>query len=114
MILIMIWSNIASLGFALYLIRNNLVIIVSEPGHLYLFYMGAHVAMIQPLTTWIFSWKNFNSVSSLLHESSWFKILRTFTFIMVPFTLIVLYLVACGNDTKATQYGINHPFDIAT
>lgn len=110
----MIWSNIASLGFALFLIRNSLLYVVIEPGHIYLLYMGAYVAMIQPLTTWIFSWKNFNSVSSLLHESSWFKILRTLTFIMVPFALIVLYLVACGNSTKATLHGYHHPFDTAT
>jgi len=102
------------MGFGLYSIRNNLTIISIEPGHLYLFYMGVHVAIIQPLTIWIFSWKNFNSVSSLLPESPWFKILRTLMFIMVPFALTVLYLVTCGYETKATLYGFNHPFDIAT
>ena len=72
------------------------------------------MAIIQPLTTWIFSWKNFNSVSSLLHESPWLKMVKTFIFISVPLTLIVLYLVACANNTKATMYGYNYPLDYKT
>ena len=73
--------------------------------------MTYNIVLISPLTTWLFSCKNFNSVSSLLNDSKLFKIVTNVVLWLFIFVLLVLYFTSCCISSYADVYTINNPLN---
>ena len=109
MLLIMLWINIGQLGFAIFFKYHGIVPGDWDFGTYCLYNLTYNIVLISPCTTWIFSWKNFNSVSSLLNDAKVLKIATNLVFWLFLFVLLVLYFTSCCMSAYADVYTLNNP-----
>lgn len=109
MLLIMLWINIGQLGYAIFFKNHGIVPGDLDFGGYFLYNLTYDIVLISPCTTWIFSWKNFNSVSNLLNDSKLLKIASKLVCWLFLFVLLVLYFTSCCVSAYADVYTKNNP-----
>ncbi len=110
--MVMVWINASQFYYAWFYYPNPSIVDKDDLAQKFLVNLSLWSVLVTPLTTWLFVWKNFDSVTSLLESSKLFTGISRITFWSGCILISSAYFVTCFIFAYSTNLTVKEPFKI--